>query len=163
MRYEDVRDQIRSGDLLAWSHRGWGSLYDLQIQAIRVFDRTEYTHVGVAWCVAGRVFVVESVSSGVRIFPLSRLVPFYWLALGAEWSADAENFVIEHLGDRYSKWQALLAFFQALHGGADRAWQCAEFAARLLLKLGCDLGGRYVPSSLVQSALERGAQVVFVM
>lgn len=157
MRYAEARPRIRSGDLLAWSHRGWGSLYDLQVQAVRIFTRSEYCHVGIAWAVGGRAFVLEAVSAGVHIFPLSRLMPCYWLPLGAEWTREAEEFALSHVGERYSKWQAVLAGLHLLAPGADRIWQCAEFACMTLRANGVDLGARVTPSALVLAAQRRGA------
>jgi len=60
MKYSEVRDTIKSGDLLAWSHRGWRTWYDIKIQAVRFFTQSEFSHVGVAWAVGGRVFVLEA-------------------------------------------------------------------------------------------------------
>lgn len=155
--YASSRPAIRSGDLLAWSHRAWGSWYDLQIQAVRIFTRSEYCHVGVAWVVAGRVFVLEAVGQGVRIMPLSRLLPCYWTPLGAAWSAEAEAFALAHVGEPYSKWQAVLAGLRLLRPGADRIWQCAEFAYMTLLAAGITLGPDITPSGMVLAAQLRGA------
>ena len=153
--YAALRHRIRSGDLLAWSHRGWGSWYDLQVQAVRVFTRSEYSHVGIAWVVGGRVLVLEAVGAGVRIYPLSRLLPAYWIGLG-RWSDLAEDYALMHVGDPYSKAQAIAAFFRALTAGEDDAWQCAEYAARVLEMAGTDAGDIYTPAALVEHQLAAG-------
>ncbi len=162
MRYTAARQKIRSGDLLAWSHRGWGSWYDLQVQAVRVFTRSEYCHVGIAWVVGGRVFVLEAVSAGVRIFPLSRLLPFYWLPLGAAWSETIEEIALSHVGERYSRWQAVLAGLGLLAPGEDRAWQCAEYAGMVLMSAGRDLDCDWTPSGLVLAAQRQGAPLHYL-
>lgn len=160
--YSARRHKIRSGDLLAWSHRGWGSWYDMQIQAVRIFTRSEYCHVGVAWVISGRVFVLEAVGTGVRIMPLSRLLPCYWMPLGAAWSARAEEFAIARVGEPYSKWQAVLAGLQRLTPGDDRIWQCAEFVVVVLDQVGIDLGPDCTPSSVVLAAQRRGAPLHYL-
>lgn len=157
MKYLDARKRIESGDLLAWSHRGWATWADWQIQMIRVFCRSEYSHVGIAWRVAGRVFVIESVGTGVRIYPLSRAAPFYWLPLRAVWNEAVEELALEHVGDAYSKWDALKAFFGALRIGTDRRWQCAELALAILRGASVRLGEIAIPSALVEQAMLRGA------
>lgn len=162
MFYAQARNRIRSGDLLAWSGRGWSSWADWQIQAIRIFGRTEYSHVGVAWVIAGRVFVIEAVGAGVRIYPLSRAAPFYWLPLGAAWTQGVETLALERVGDRYSKWDAVRAFFGALPIGSDSRWECAELTLVILRAAGVDLGARAVPSDLVEQALRRGAPCYLV-
>jgi hypothetical protein len=152
MHYADARESIRSGDLLVWTHRSWGSWYDIQIQAVRIFTESEYSHVGVAWAIGGRVLVLEAVGAGVRIFPLSRLLPAYWVSIG-RWNADAEAFALAHMGERYSKLEAILGFFRALRARPNGSWQCAKFAWLVLAHAGVRLGLTLTPSSLVQEAL----------
>lgn len=36
MKYKEIRPLIKSGDILAWSHRGWKSWYDIKIQFVRM-------------------------------------------------------------------------------------------------------------------------------
>lgn len=163
MKYAEARPRIRSGDLLAWSHRGWGSWYDIQIQMVRFFTRSEYSHVGIAWVVAGRVFVLEAVQTGVRIFPLSRLLPFYWFPLGATWEDEVECWALQQVGEPYSKWQAVLAGLGLLRAGEDNIWQCAEYAQEVARRQGTPLQGPATPAGLVWAAQPReGAEMYFV-
>ena len=119
MKYTDAREHLKSGDLLAWSHDRWRSWYDIKIQLVRMFTRSEYCHVGVCWCVGGRVFVLEAVSDGVRIFPLSRLLPFYWVPLSAAWEDEVEAWALRQVGERYSQWLAVVAGLGLLKVGVD--------------------------------------------
>lgn len=160
MKYDEARPHIQSGDVLAWTHRGWKSWHDIKLQLVRIWTRSEFVHVGIAWVVGGRVFVIEAVSRGVRIFPLSRLLPFYWIRVGY-WDADMEKEALAHVGDEYSNWQAALGAIRQLKVGADRRWQCAEFVQYLMwpkytfydvtpartvstLELGYGMDGRWV-------------------
>jgi hypothetical protein len=126
MNYADARPQIKSGDLLAWSHRGWRSWYDVQIQLVRFFTQSEYSHVGVAWITGGRTFVIEAVTPKVRIYPLSKLGDFYWIPDFIEWTHDTEEKALSHVGTEYSKLEALSAFFGKSWDSAKM--QCAKFA-----------------------------------
>jgi hypothetical protein len=154
VNYQGARGQIKSGDLLAWSHRSWASWYDLQVQAVRVFTRSEYCHVGVAWVVAGRVFVIEAVTPQVRIFPLSKLLPFYWMPLGAPWKKETEEFALSQVGLYYSKWQAVKAYFG--YTDKDDIWQCAALTRAILSADGVDLNPeKETPSALVYAGLSR--------
>lgn len=157
MNYASARPKIRSGHLLAWTHRAWGSWYDFQIQMVRTFTQSEYCHVGLAWLIGGRVFVLEAVGTGVRIFPLSRLLPFFWLPVPGKWSIEAERFALDQVGQPYSKWQAVLAGFGLLKSGEDTIWQCAEYAQAVLDLAGVKLLGRPTPSNLVAQAMSAGA------
>lgn|GEM_PF-1134631 len=155
MNYAAARDRIHSGHLLAWTHRKWGSWYDIQVQAVRTFTQSEYCHVGVAWCVSGRVFALEAVSVGVRIFPLSRLAPFYWLPVAAAWEPEVEAWALAQVGEPYSKWQAVLAGLGLLKAGDDSIWQCAEYAQAVLDRAGVVLPGKATPSNLVAMAMDK--------
>lgn len=153
MNYADARPKIKSGDLLAWSHRGLKSWYDLQIQIVRMFTRSEYSHVGIAWVIGGRVFVIEAVSGGIRIFPLSRLAPFYLLQFDVPWAPEAEEYALAHIGEPYSKMECIRAFFEPLT--IDGHWQCAKWVAAVLAKNGIDLGASAIPADLVREAMGR--------
>lgn len=156
--YKEKRGDIKSGDVLAWTHRGWGSWYDFQIQMVRMFTRSEYAHVGVAWVIGGRVFVFEAVSSGVRIMPLSRLLPCYWIRLG-RWGYTAEEFALQQVAQPYSKVQAVLAGLGLLKVGHDTVWQCAEYTIEVLKAAGVNLRGPATPSWVVENLLGMGCSV----
>ncbi len=151
--YDEIRPDIQSGDLVAWSHRELASWYDVQIQLVRVFTRSEFSHVGTAWRIGGRLFVLESVVGGVRIFPLSRLTPFYWLPMSRPWLPEAEEFALAHLGEPYSKLECIEAFFEPLTESGR--WQCAKYTRAVQKANGVDLGDRDTPSDIVREAMKR--------
>jgi hypothetical protein len=153
--YENMRSKIRSGDLLVWSHLGWKSWYDFKIQTVRFLMRSEYCHVGVAWAVGGRIFVLEAVIPRVRIFPLSKLTPFYWLPMNLEWKPKTEEFALGRIGEPYSEIQAVKAFLNMLKPGEDAEWQCAEYVNAVLKKEGIDMGDITTPSEIVLAVQER--------
>lgn len=152
MKYSNARVRLKSGDLLAWSHERWGSWYDFKVQMVRVFTRSVYCHVGICWEVGGRVFVLEAVSTGVRIFPLSRLLPFYWLPLKANWADEVEMWALRQVGEPYSQWQAVLAGLGLLKPSVDSIWQCAEYAADVARRCGVELGTDVTPNALLLAA-----------
>lgn len=158
--YSEVRSTIKSGDLLAWTHRKWGSWYDIQIQAVRFFTQSEYCHVGVAWVVGGRVFVIEAVTPKVRIYPLSKELPFYLLPMGGVWTPEAEEFALAQVGMFYSKWHAIESIFRVPKN--DNLWQCAQLTAAIAKLNGIDFGERLTPSALVEKALNNGSSLIVV-
>ena len=163
MKYSEAKPKIKSGDLLAWSHKKWGSWYDFQIQMVRAFTQSDYCHVGIAWCIAGRTFVIEAVGSGVRIFPLSHAESFYWVPLPVEWSEKVEEFALSTIGEPYSKIECFKAFFgMELEETKERTWECAELAMAILGQAGCKLNVSPTPSKVVQAALEKGNSLCFV-
>ena len=131
MNYADARPGICSGDLLAWGHDAWRSWHDLEVQAVRFFTRSEYAHVAVAWVIGKRVLVIEAVVPQVRIFPLSKLLPCYWISgePRLSWTETIESKALELVGQPYSKREAIRTFFGKVVPGANDQWQCAEVAA----------------------------------
>jgi len=158
--YESIRPTIKSGDILAWSHRPWKTLYDMQIQVVRIATRSEYCHVGVAWVISGRVFVIEAVTPKVRIYPLSKLLPFYFIPVTGNWSDESEEFALAQVGCEYSKIEAIKSFFGV--PDYNELWQCAELLAVVSKLNSINLGMKYTPSAIVDQALRysNGLQLV---
>lgn len=154
MLYKHARGRIRSGHLLAWSHRDWRTWYDKQIQMVRTFTQSEYCHVGIAYRLAGRLLVIEAVRPLVRLFPLSHLLPCYWIPVPAKWSPAAERWLLRQVGKPYSRWQAVLAGVGRLDAGKDEIWECAELVQSGERRLRVSLPGKATPSNMVAQALE---------
>ena len=158
MKYRDIRSEIKSGDLLSWSHRGWRSWYDLQVQFIRVFTRSEYSHVGAAYILGPRLFVLEAVSPRVRIFPLSSLLPFYWTTVPTlNWTIELEDWALNTVGQPYSKWHAIQHGAKHEPGKAPPPWQCAEWYREMARRGGIDSDYRATPTCVtlgIQRRLE---------
>lgn len=161
-RYSLERQHIRSGDLLAWSHRSWKNVYDMQVQAVRFFTMSEYCHVGVAWVQGSRVFVIESVTPKIRIYPLSHLLPFYMVKMEAPWFVDTEEYALSIIGGEYSKWECVKSYFDGDSPDDNQRWQCAKAVRSILLRDGIDLGPNATPSAIVHSALELKGNLSYV-
>lgn len=162
MKYSVVRPLIKSGDLLAWSHRQpwYKSWYDFKIAMVRAFTQSEYSHVGTAWVVSDRVFVIEAVVPKVRIYPLSKTGEFYWIPLEAKITPDIENYMLSKVGEDYSQLQAMQAFFHL--PSADSLWECAELSRDYAFQYGVDLGNKATPTALVREAMLLGSRVHLV-
>ena len=156
MKYDEARPLIKSGDLLAWSHRGWKSWYDVKIQLVRMFTRSEFAHVGVAWVVGGRVLCLEAVVPKVRIYPLSSLGSFYCIQDEIDWSAQTEELALSLVGTEYSQLEALAAFFGRTIYPAKM--QCAKFVATLM---GLHVNNR-TPSDIVEIAMCQGGTLEYI-
>ena len=160
MKYQDIREHIKSGDVLAWSHRSWKTWKDIKIQLVRFFTQSEYAHVGTAWVVGERVFVIEAVVPLVRIYPLSKLGEFYWLPMDAPWREYTEVIALEKIGFPYSEVEAVKAFLSLPLD--DSVWECAELTAESAKADGIDLGKKYTPTAIVQAALKLGKRLHFI-
>ncbi len=160
MEYTKCRPTIASGDLLAWSHRGWASFYDWKVQFIRFCMQSEYSHVGVAWCVGERVFVIEAVEPRARIYPLSKLGSFYHIPMFAPWKKETEEAALSFVGAEYKQLQAIKAFFTPLDRG--NVSECAALAIEVLMHDGISLGTRATPDAVVREAQRLGNPTFFI-
>ena len=165
MRYSKIRDSIKSGDIIALSHYKWASLYDLQIQIVRLSTQSEYCHIGLIWEIAGRLFVIESVTPKIRIRPLSHFIKdsFYWIPMDKAISDNELEFALEKVGvGSYSKWQAIKGQLNSLKIGGDDLWQCAEFLIECRKLSGCNLGDKATPAAIVKTLQSQGFPVFLV-
>jgi hypothetical protein len=165
MKYSDIRDDIRSGDIIALSHSSWSSYHDLEVQAVRTATQSEYSHICVAWVFANRVFVIEAVNPLVRIIPLSNMKEegFYWIQSQNEMSNEELEFAMGKVGlEGYSKLQAIAAQFNMLDIGEDRLWECAELVIAMRKLSGWDLGNKATPAACIKEALRQGYSLKFV-
>lgn len=160
MKYDDYRDNLNSGDVVAWSHRGWSTIHDIKIQIVRMATRSEYSHVGLIWKVGGRLLVVEAVEPMVRIFPLSKLGSFYHIPTKATWSPTTEELALSYVGTKYSQLDAIKAFFKPLGKGV--VTECAALVLNILHADGIDLGDRATPDAVVYQAQLYGHPTYYV-
>lgn len=152
MHYSTYRQEIQSGDLLAWTSTSKQWPMALAEKIIRLFTLSEYCHVGIAWVIGDRVFVIEAVNPKVRIYPVSNDLPCYHVPMFIPWTDALLSFLLEKVGSEYSVVQAIQAYFGKPR--ADKQWQCAELVNTFYQKAGVTLGDAWTPSEVVNAALE---------
>lgn len=160
MKYTDVRPLIRSGDMLAFNHGDWNTIDGIKTQVVHMATRSTYSHVGLAWVVGGRVFVLEAVKPSIRIFPLSLSGPFYLLNMNAPWTPETEEYALLHIGYPYSELNAMEAFFVSLPEGDVS--ECAAYVHEVLLRDGINLGLRATPDAVILQAQRQGASLLYI-
>jgi hypothetical protein len=117
------RDKIKTGDIIAFSGTGFIS------RVIRKFTGQTYSHVGIAWVVSGRVFIVEALDGrGVVMRPLSIIFPFYRIESRSDFTELHEEYMLSKIGKAYSYFDAVLAGLGIKSKSSD-VYQCAEFIA----------------------------------
>lgn len=157
MNYADARPDIKSGDWLFWSHRRLRSWYDLKVMCVRMATMSKYCHIGTAYVMGGRVWVLESVTPHPRLVPLSNLLPCDWAPMQAPWQPETEAFALSLIGNEaevYSEWEAVKGFLGRVAPGKDHRWMCAEFAWLLAQKDNIDAGSDITPSGMADRAME---------
>jgi hypothetical protein len=154
MIYDDARPLMKSGDIIAFRHNNVAS------RIIRAATGSDYSHVGVVWPVAGRVMILEAVIPKIRIFPLSKLLPFYWVSCNRPLTLEAEEYALSRVGEDYSITEAIFGYFGL--AGDNKKWQCAEFVMSVLKNNGIDLPGKETPAEVVLGILRQNAHISIV-
>jgi hypothetical protein len=175
--YADVRNDIRSGDLLALHHEFVLSWYGCQIEAVQRFTGP-FAHIAVFdRIVLGdeeRVVVYESVVPKVRAVPVSVTAEegFFWLPMQRPMSPEERRAWWDGeigWGD-YSKQGAMLAGaamaglmeMPATEAADPRRW-CAKAAGLRRRDSGVELGQHFVPTPQIQTAMrDYGARLIYV-
>jgi hypothetical protein len=128
--YKEVRDTLKSGDLVFYSSHN--SLGD---KLIKWWSESKYSHVGMVWAVAGRVFLLEaSARGGVRMVPMSSRLPDLIIPMDLTWNEAAERHAMEHIMEPYSIIDAVRAGFRENYN--QKGWICTEYVASITKECG---------------------------
>ena len=160
--YYTYSRKIKSGDLLIWNKGAGGYINNASLFIIKLFTLSEYVHVGIAWKIASRVFVIEAAMDGVKITPLSKRHEFFHMPMGIKWFKTYDSFLLDKVGDVYSIQDAVRGYLGLFVDTEDRAWQCVELAVSFYKHTGLDLGDVYTPAKLVTQLLDLGRQMTYV-
>jgi hypothetical protein len=151
LRYEEIRDQIKNGDVLMYKGRG------LISSIIQWVTRSPYSHAGIAAWWNERLMVLEAKGRGVVVSPFSRNIKEYrgdveWFSCVREISDEGRlNMVIfaqEELGKRYGRLKTiglgLKTLFERNMEKRDRLKKesklfCSEYVAQIYNSIGMDL------------------------
>ncbi len=159
MQYQQAREHIRSGDLIAFRKR------ELFSWAVRMRTGSDYSHVGVALRMKlpqeprEGVYLVDSAArAGFRIRRLSTLKEFDWIALpaGAGWSGEAAAYVGRRLGVYAYGWADILRAALGFPMREDAHQTCQEFAAAVLRLCHLPVGNPQSPGELVDTVRRHG-------
>ena len=142
--YKALRSEIKSGDIVAWNGRFTN--HDI----LNIFNQ-KIGHIGIALVISGRVFVIHSLTKGVVINPLSRLLPFFWLETDSDWTEEVQIFAMSELGRSYSYADALRSAI-GFPANSNNGWTCGEYAKFILQKAKVPVT-QYFPSKLVDEIL----------
>lgn len=151
LRYDDVRGQIRNGDIFMYKGK---AIFSSIIQWV---THSPYSHAGVAAWWNERLMVMEARSNGVVASSFSRSIGRYkgeaeWFSCVKEISdEDRLRMVIfaqEELGKSYGRWKTILLGFRTLlewdldkrdRLRAENKLFCSEYVARIYNSIGLDL------------------------
>lgn len=130
MKYEEVRNKIKTGDMILYrNHSGGGLRAVIERWIVAHGTASPYTHIGVAWVDYDRVFVMDITTRGCAPRLLSTTGSFDWVPSPKPISDKALRYAFDCFGEwTYSRWQAVLGGLGLLPIGMDQKGECAEYA-----------------------------------
>lgn len=154
-QYEAYKHNIKTGDLIAWRTNGVKSLADIIPNIVSYGTKSPFYHVGTAYVVGGRYFVVEAMPLAVRIYPLSLKPAFIHYPVDIEHTEEMEKELMLRVGEPYSLWNALLTAFKSTTATPSKpAWQCALLYRWYLQSSGKEVPTLSTPGEVVEFVAE---------
>lgn len=101
VRYSDIRDSLRTGDLVSWKAGKVNSFFTAILKIYQKILKPKSVHVGIVFVVGGRTFVVEARPPVVRIYPLSRMEDFYLIRTNIPDDKANVDFLLQEVGVEY--------------------------------------------------------------
>lgn len=155
--YSEVKDKIRTGDLIAFTTTKYNSFLTFILFLYQRLLGATYTHVGIIVRTGNSTFVVEAVPPLVRIYPVENLSSFYWIdATVSAPNAKQLEFLMKRVGTPYS----ILDMFKGTIGMENNLnnYYCSELAADFYYNFGYihDRSLGHTPDSIVKAIMERG-------
>jgi hypothetical protein len=151
LKYEEVRHQIKNGDVLLFKGKNLGSWF------VQMVTRSPYSHAGIAAWWNERLMVMEARGKGVSANPFSVSVAHshgtveWFTCVKDIYDEDRLKMVIfaqEELGKSYGRWKTIALGLKTLFSHdldkRDRLRKegklfCSEYVARVYNFIGLDL------------------------
>jgi len=150
-RYEEVRPQIKNGDVIMYEGKS------MVPKLVSWFTRSPYSHAGIAVWWNERLMVMEATMRGVMVMPLSRSILRH--KGKAEWFISKQEisdedrlrmviFAQEELGKSFARWKAVLFGLKILLNRnlskkdqlrMENKLFCSQYVAQIYNSIGLDL------------------------
>ena len=164
VHYEKAKFGFRNGDLFFQSHGDWTSWKNIQVEMVRIFTLSTFSHSGVINVdTDGNVYAVEAVEPSVHRVPMSTRGDFYHVSLPehmVKWSVSTDAYIKRIIGTPYSRIDAVRAYFGPLPAGMVS--ECAAMTREVMIRAGVDLGTISRPDTVWLNAMELGATVQYI-
>jgi hypothetical protein len=122
--YSEIRDSIRTGDLVSWKAGKVTSFFGLVLYLYQKILKPKSVHVGIVMTLGGRLFVVEARPPAVRIFPLSCMDDFYLVRTNIPFEQNNIDFLLKEIGVPYGVIDLILGIAN-LYNDKDQVY-CSE-------------------------------------
>lgn len=138
LNYKEWRDILRDGDVVMYSGSGFFSWL------IKKITRSNYSHAGIVVWWNNRLMVLEAISKGIVVTPLSENISHY--------HGDVDLFCHMNLVDKWDKQHAAIRTQISIHaqlqlGKKYNRWRMIVYAWRLLYRTPFDKRDAFRKSS----------------
>lgn len=158
--YSKMRSEITTGDLIAYDTEEIDSFFGFVLYLYQKILKARYTHVGVAVCMGGRVFLLEATPPSVRLIPLTMCGNFYHIKTDIQVpESKMMNVLFTLIGKSYSIFDLIKSKFGIANDDSDL--YCSELAGDFYNTFGyiTDRKAGNTPDSIVEAVLKRSGSV----
>jgi len=123
---------------------------------------SEYSHVGIAYKVGERLYILEAQVPEVRITPMGNEGGYYLLPMNVNVSNTVIDSLLDKVGEEYSIMEAIRSYF-GFNNFDDNKWICTEYVKYYLDMVNINIGAIKTPSDVVKSLMDQyGKSLVFI-
>lgn len=161
--YSNIRNEIKTGDLLIWKTTRIEDFFDLFLFLYQKIFGAKWTHLAIATRLENRVLQVEAIPPKSRLFPVSQGRDFYWIKCGIESKDTHIEYLLSMLGRDYGLWDLLRSKFKLKRNTGED--YCSEFGSEFYNEIGYinDNDAGLTPDSLVRAIMKAsGQEPIFV-
>lgn len=152
MLYNEYKDNIKSGDLIAYTTLSSYTFTGILSFLVKLFTLSRYTHVGIAIELGNRLFLISADIPEVKLEPLENTKPFYHVPMNVDWKPEYTEKLLSHIGERYSVLEAIKGYFN-MNNPNDKSWFCTEFVKVFYGDLGYTFSDDMTPCGLMSDIL----------
>lgn len=161
--YSKKRNEIKTGDLLAWKTTRINSFFDFILFLYQKILKAEYTHVGMVVKEGGRIFIMEATPPVVRLFPVSMTEDFYIIHTNIEPKSSHVDVLLKDIGKKYGIMDLIRSILKL--GNNTSEYYCSELASHFYNEIGYinneDAG--LTPDSIIKEIVKAsGNEPIFI-
>lgn len=128
VRYSEIRDNLRTGDLVSWKAGKVNSFFTLILKIYQKILKPKSVHVGIVFIIGDRTFVVEARPPAIRIYPLSVMEDFYLISANIPEENNDIDFLLREVGVSYGILDLLRGLLFA-DGKNNKEIYCSELGS----------------------------------
>lgn len=152
LQYKECMRCVKTGDILAFTGPKVGSRTHFFAYLVRLFTMSEYSHVGIAYKMENRLYLLEAQVPEVRITPMGDRGNYYLIPMNVKVPQTVVDSLLREVGEEYSIMEALRSYF-GLNNFKDKKWICTEYVKYYLDMMGVELKKVKTPSDVVKGLL----------